>query len=179
MGVLAPWRITDLRTSSPATRQDLRSSDYLLASYQNPSMAGVGAVAVGDYEAFDFDDEAKQQTPSLVDWLNVNLEMTRMALRMIRCHLRSLMDYHTIFEYFRCHVPLRQEWVGSWNAVVLDGDYYDSDADDSTADGLDEVSEPPMEAMYENWLALTCCDDDMIAIREIVSPKSRLEHQLN
>lgn len=165
------------RTSSPATRSDSISSDYSLASYRSPSMVGAAIVEVDDCVAFDFDDAATPQTPSLVDWLIVNLGMMRMAWRRIRYHLRSLKDYHTIFEYSRCHVRLRREWVAWLNAVVLivaDVDYYDSDADDSTADGLDGVSVLPREAMYENWLALTCCDDDMNAIRGIVSPKIEL-----
>lgn len=161
------------KSSSPATRRDSKSSDYSLASCRSPSRGGAAAAAVGGCEAFDFDGAARRQIPSLVDWLNVNLETMRMAWRMFRCRLRSLMDYHTIFEYFRCLGPLRRGWVALWNAVVLTVDYNDSGADDSTADGLDGVSVLPTEATYENWLALTCCDDDMNAIRGIVSPKTR------
>lgn len=61
------------------------------------------------------------------------------------------MDYHTIFECSRCHDPLQRGSEVWWNDVVLaDVDYYGSDADGSTADGLGEVSVPPREAMYGN-----------------------------
>ena len=83
------------------------------------------------------------------------------------------MDYHTIFEYFRCHGLLQQGSVALWNDVelwVADVDYSDSDVDGSEANGHGAVLKLPMEAMYGNWLVLACCDD-MNAIREIVSPK--------
>lgn len=55
------------RTSSRATYSDSKSSDYSLASYQSPSKDDVGVAAADDSVAFDFDGEARQQTPSLVD----------------------------------------------------------------------------------------------------------------
>lgn len=174
-----PCALNALRTSSRATHQDSISSDYgSPASCRNRDRAGAGGAAIDGCVASDFDGEVRQQKPSLVDWLNVNLETMRMAWTRCHCHLRSLMDYHTIFEYSRYHVPLRREWVALWNDAelrVADVDYYDSDAGGSTADGLDGVSVLPKEAMYGNWLVLTCCDDDMTAIREIVSPKSEKE----
>jgi hypothetical protein len=157
-----------------ATHRDSKSSDYSLASCRSPSMDVVAVAAAGGCVAFDFGGVATRQTLSPAGWLNVSLGMMRMAWTTIHCRLRSLMDYHTIFEYSRCRVPLPREWVAWSNAVVLtvaDVDYDDWGADGSAADGLDGVSVLPREAMYGNWLALTCCDDDMNAIRETVSPK--------
>lgn len=140
-------------------------------------MVFVEAAAAGDCEVSYFDGVARQQTPSQVDWLNVNLGMMRMAWTTIRCRLRSLMDYHTIFEYSRCPVPPQRGWVAWWNDVelsVADVDCCDcSGAGGSAKDGLDGVSVLPRGATFGNWLALTCCDDDMNAIREIVSPKKK------
>lgn len=139
-------------------------------------MAAAAISAAGGCAAFDSGDAATRQTPLPVDWLTVNLKTMRMAWTMIHCHWRSLMDYHTIFECSRCHGPLRREWAAWWNAdvvlTVADGDYFDSGAGDSTADGLDAVSALPKEAKSGNWLGLTC--DDMNATRGIVSPKIKV-----
>lgn len=63
-----------------ATRLDSISSDcdYLLASYQSLSMDVSVAVEADDCVAFDYDDAAKQQIPSWVERLIVNLRMMRM-----------------------------------------------------------------------------------------------------
>lgn len=170
--------IIEKESKSPslsATHSDSRSCGYSLASCQSPSMAAAAIFAVGGCVAFGSDDAVTRQTLLPVDWLNVNLETMRMAWTMIRCRLRSLMDYHTKFECSRCHDPPRREWAAWWNAdvvlTVVDGDYFGSDAGDSTADGLDGVSVLPKEATSGNWLVLTCCDD-MNATRGIVSPKT-------
>lgn len=160
-----------IRTSSRATHRGSISSDCSPASCRSRGRAVAGAAAAA-FGASGCGSSATPRTPSRADWL---IEM-RWAWRRIHCRLRSLRDYHTIFEYSRCHVPPRRGWVAWWNGVALrvaDVDY-SSGADGSTRDGLGEVSEPPSEAMYGNWLVLTCCDD-MNVIREIVSPKTTIK----
>lgn len=154
-------------SSSRATHRGSISSDCSPASCRSQDTVAAG-VSVTEFGASDFYCGVIPRTPLRVDWL---IEM-RLAWTTIHSHLRSLGDYHTIFEYSRCHVPPRRGWVAWWNGVelrVADVDY-SSDADGSTRDGLDEVSVLPLEAMYGNWLVLTYCDD-MNVIRETVSPK--------